>query len=70
MLSEKLADRLIRDLPTMSADELGLTIDLVNDWLTPAADVPAEYRAATRKVRDAISAELKRRNPEEAQCGT
>ena len=71
MLKAKLADRLARDIPTMTTDELNLTIEMTRDWAAEVAyaDDPETARSVVSGLMGNIKAELERRTPKEATIG-
>lgn len=71
MLKAKLADRLTRDIPTMTTDELNLTIEMTRDWAAEVgyADDPDMARSVVMGLMDSIKAELERHNPKVATSG-
>ena len=71
MLTSRVADRIARDLPAMSTDELSITIDMANGWAADAhsAEDPATAIDLVRTLRTHLSEELERRKPKPARDG-
>lgn len=63
MLTAKTAERIARDLPTMSADELSIAVGMMRDWAEGIADAPDPKvaRDNVQRLFTDISDELDRR---------